>query len=93
MSLQLILGGSGSGKSYNLYSRMIQDSIENPKDNFLVIVPEQYTMETQKKLVSMHPRHGIMNIDIVSFQRLAFRVFSGENAIGQKWHTHNTPDP
>jgi len=76
MSLQLILGGSGSGKSYNLYSRMIQDSIENPKDNFLVIVPEQYTMETQKKLVSMHPRRGIMNIDIVSFQRLAFRVFS-----------------
>jgi len=76
MSLQLILGGSGSGKSYHLYSRMIQDSIENPQDNFLVIVPEQYTMETQKKLVSMHPRRGIMNIDIVSFQRLAFRVFS-----------------
>jgi len=76
MSLQLILGGSGSGKSYHLYSRMIQDSIDNPQDNFWVIVPEQYTMETQKKLVAMHPRRGIMNIDIVSFQRLAFRVFS-----------------
>jgi ATP-dependent helicase/nuclease subunit B len=76
MSLQLVLGGSGSGKSFHLYNRVIKDSIENPQDNYLVIVPEQYTMETQKKLVSMHPRRGIMNIDIVSFQRLAFRVFS-----------------
>lgn len=76
MSLQLVLGGSGSGKSHNLYSRIIKDSIENPYENYLVIVPEQYTMETQRKLVSMHPRRGIMNIDIVSFQRLAFRVFS-----------------
>lgn len=76
MSLQLILGGSGSGKSYNLYSSIIEESIKNPQQNFLVIVPEQYTMETQKKLVSMHPGHGLINIDIVSFQRLAYRVFS-----------------
>lgn len=76
MSLQLILGGSGSGKSYTLYSKIIEESIANPQENFLVIVPEQYTMETQRKLVSMHPRKGIMNIDILSFQRLAYRVFS-----------------
>lgn len=76
MSLQLILGGSGSGKSYELYNNIIQDSMKNPKINYLVIVPEQYTMEIQKKLVSMHPMHGIMNIDVLSFQRLAFRVFS-----------------
>lgn len=76
MSLQLILGGSGSGKSHELYSSIIEDSINKPEINYIVIVPEQYTMETQKKLVSMHPRQGIMNIDIVSFQRLAYRVFS-----------------
>ena len=32
-------------------------------------------MQTQKNIVSMHPRHGVMNIDILSFGRLAFRVF------------------
>ena len=31
-------------------------------------------MQTQKEFVMRHPRHGIMNIDVLSFQRLAFRV-------------------
>lgn len=75
MPLQLILGSSGSGKSYQLYQEMIQKSIQNPDTNYLVIVPEQFTMQTQKDLVAMHPRHGIMNIDILSFLRLAYRIF------------------
>ncbi len=40
-----------------------------------MLVPEQFTMQTQKDLVRMHPRHGIMNIDVLSFARLAYRVF------------------
>ena len=75
MPLQLILGSSGSGKSYQLYQQMIQKSMEHPETNYIVIVPEQFTMQTQKDLVTMHPRHGIMNIDILSFLRLAYRIF------------------
>lgn len=75
MSLQLILGGSGSGKSYFLYKNLIEESIVNPEGSYFVIVPEQFTMETQKEIVELHPKHGVMNIDIVSFQRLAFRIF------------------
>ena len=32
-------------------------------------------MQTQKALVEMHPGKGILNIDILSFERLAYRVF------------------
>ena len=32
-------------------------------------------MAIQKRLVSMHPRKGILNIDVVSFERLAYKVF------------------
>ena len=32
-------------------------------------------MQTQKTLVEMHPGKGILNIDILSFERLAYRVF------------------
>lgn len=32
-------------------------------------------MQTQKELVRLHPDGGILNIDILSFQRLAYRVF------------------
>lgn len=75
MSLQFILGGSGSGKSHYIYEKIIKESIECPKTNYLVIVPEQFTLQTQKDLVSMHPNKGIMNIDVLSFLRLAYRVF------------------
>lgn len=75
MSLQLILGNSGSGKSRQLYKNMITASVQSPGTRFLVIVPEQFTMQTQKELVRLHPRKGIFNIDILSFERLAHRIF------------------
>ena len=75
MSLSIIAGSSGSGKSTTLYSRIIKESMENQDKNYLIIVPEQYTMSTQRLLVSMHPNKCIMNIDVLSFNRLAYRVF------------------
>ena len=75
MALQFILGGAGSGKTRMLYDRVIRESMEHPEQKYLVVVPEQFTMQTQKEIIRLHPRHGIMNIDILSFKRLAYRVF------------------
>lgn len=75
MSLQFIYGSSGAGKSTLLYKELIKSSIKNPNRNYIAIVPEQFTMETQKDIVMLHPNKGTMNIDIVSFGRLAYRVF------------------
>ncbi len=75
MSLQFIFGNSGSGKSHYLYETIIRESKQHPDRNYIIIVPEQFTMQTQKDLVSMHPDGGIMNIDILSFGRLAHRIF------------------
>ena len=75
MSLQFIAGGSGSGKTRYLYEKVIKESEEHPDIQYLFIVPEQYTMQTQKDIVTRHPNHGTMNIDIVSFARLAYRIF------------------
>lgn len=75
MALHVYTGSSGAGKSYALYSLVIDQSMKNPKDRFFVIVPEQFSMQTQKELVKLHPRHGLLNIDVLSFNRLAHRVF------------------
>ena len=82
MSLRFCFGPSGSGKSYKVYSEIIERSMKSPKQNFLIIVPDQFTMQTQKELVSMHPCGGIMNVDVLSFGRLSHRIF--EEVGGEK---------
>ena len=75
MSLQFIIGNSGAGKSYAAYQNVIREASRNPINMYYVIVPEQFTMQTQKTLVEMHPQKGILNIDVLSFERLAYRIF------------------
>ena len=48
--------------------------MEHPEVRYYCIVPEQFTLQTQRDFVTMHPRKGIFNIDVLSFQRLAFHV-------------------
>ena len=55
MSLQFIIGNSGAGKSYAAYQNVIREASRKPTNMYYVIVPEQFTMQTQKTLVEMHP--------------------------------------
>lgn len=75
MSLQFIFGNSGSGKSDYLYEHVLEQAAMYPQQNFLILVPEQYTMQTQRELVRRQKNHAIMNVDVLSFARLAYRVF------------------
>ena len=75
MALQLILGSAGSGKSHYIYEKIIRESMEKPTENFLILVPDQFTMQTQIEMASRHPRKGLLNIDVSSFTRLAHRLF------------------
>lgn len=75
MSLQFVFGNSGSGKSDYLYERVLREAAAEPERNFLILVPEQFTMQTQRSLVLRQKNHAIMNVDVLSFARLAYRVF------------------
>ena len=72
--LRFCFGASGAGKSTGLIEELIKRSFNNTGDDFLLIVPDQFTMQTQKDVVRMHPSHAIMNIDVLSFGRLSHRV-------------------
>ena len=50
MPLHFIFGASGAGKSHYIYQKIIQESMEHPGRQYLVLVPEQFTMQTQKEL-------------------------------------------
>lgn len=75
MSLQFVFGNSGSGKSDYLYERVLKEAADAPERNYLILVPEQFTMQTQHRLVLRQKNHAIMNVDVLSFARLAYRVF------------------
>ncbi len=76
MGLNLLYGPAGFGKSTKVQETIISLAKENPKKQYVLIVPDQFTMQTQMDIVLKHPNGGIMNIDVLSFSRLSYRVFS-----------------
>lgn len=74
MSLRFYFGPSDGELSKQVYTDIIKRSMEHPEQNFLIIVPDQFTMQTQKELSLLHPRGGILNIDVLSFGRLGHRI-------------------
>ena len=75
MGLQFYFGGSGAGKSRRLHEDILSMAKCEPEKNFLILVPDQFTMQTQVDLVKASDCGGIMNIDVLSFGRLAHRIF------------------
>ena len=83
MALQFYFGGSGAGKSRQLHKDIVEWAKKEPECNFLFLVPDQFTMQTQVDLVNASEQGGIMNIDVLSFGRLAHRIFE-ETGYGSK---------
>lgn len=75
MGLQFYFGASGAGKSRQLHEDITRWAKKEPGRNFLFLVPDQFTMQTQVDLVNASDCGGIMNIDVLSFGRLAHRIF------------------
>ena len=86
MSYSFCFGPSGSGKSRLLRQIIIEKAEKSlagmgrDRTKYIVVVPEQYSMQTQRELVQEHPAHVLMNIDVLSFGRLAHRVFEETGA-------------
>lgn len=75
MSIRFYLGPSGSGKSTAIYDDILSVMKSEPGRYVYVITPDQFTLHTQKKLILRSENRGLMNIDILSFTRLAYKIF------------------
>ncbi|MBQ0058339.1 MAG: helicase-exonuclease AddAB subunit AddB, partial [Lachnospiraceae bacterium] len=76
MAIRFVMGPAGCGKTHTILNEIVSRSIEYPKQNFLVIAPEQFNLKTQALLTNLHPGGVILNIDVLSFNRLAYNVFN-----------------
>ena len=75
MSLTFILGASGAGKTEWLYDRILKTAKEHPERTVLVVVPEQFSLQTMKDLIMRSETKSMSNIEVLSFLRLSYRVF------------------
>ena len=74
MALKFWLGGAAGDQSKKLLEYVLTDAGCNPKCQYLVVVPEQICLKTQKEYVTKSENKGILNIDILPFTRLAHRI-------------------
>ena len=74
MSLQLLFGRSGTGKSEYIYNK-IKENIDN-KEKIYIITPEQFSFTAEKKLLEVIERDAVINAEVVNFNRIATRVFT-----------------
>lgn len=82
MKVEFLIGKTGVGKTQHLYQTMI-DYGKNSGETCLLIVPEQVSLEAQYDLVKAIEGHCIGNVEVLSFQRLAYRL-SDDLAIAGK---------
>ncbi len=75
MSLRFILGGSGSGKTHRCLFQ-IKEALSQSQNPIIYIVPEQYSLEAERELTSICSGGALTRVNVLSFQRLAFNIFS-----------------
>ena len=80
-TLQFVFGASGSGKTEFCIRKALEEARKDLNHNVYYLVPEQDTLAMQKRIV-MHENNkgkGILNLDVLSFQRLYYASFSHAN--------------
>lgn len=85
MSLRFIYGRAGSGKTHcclHEIKERIKGGAEQP---LVLLVPEQFTFQAEKDLIRVLETGGILKTEVLSFRRLAFRVF---NEVGGITYPH-----
>ena len=74
MSLQLIIGRAGSGKTSYCYEQIEQALAGGADHSLIMMVPEQFNLQTQQALAyRIYP--GLLKVEVQSFNNLALRIF------------------
>ncbi|NJD04839.1 MAG: hypothetical protein FIA99_20070 [Ruminiclostridium sp.] len=87
MSLRLVYGRAGSGKT-RFCLESIKNSLNNKQNRIVLIVPEQFSLQAEKSLIRAAGKGGMMRAEVLSFRRLAYRVFNEVGGIARR-HINN----
>lgn len=74
MSLRLIYGKSGTGKSEYILKEI--SNLINNEEKIYIITPEQFSFTLETKLLETIKEESVINAEVLSFNRMAHRVKS-----------------
>lgn len=72
MSLRLIYGRAGTGKSQFCFNE-ISDRIAK-KSKIYIITPEQFSFTSEQKLLNSINNDAVINAEVITFNRMAYRL-------------------
>lgn len=75
MSLKIVYGTSGTGKSEFLFQEIIK-KINQTNRKIYIITPEQFSFTLEKKLFEVSQSEAILQAEVLTFQRMAYRIFN-----------------
>lgn len=84
MSLRLIYGKAGSGKSHYCIDAIKNKVKSGKKEKLILIVPEQLSFQSEKNIIREVGASGLGLVDVLSFKRLAYTVFKECGGITRK---------
>ncbi|MEN6324815.1 MAG: helicase-exonuclease AddAB subunit AddB [Syntrophomonas sp.] len=76
MAVRYILGRAGKGKTQLAVNEIKQDLRSHGEHKLLLIVPEQFTLQAERDLITRLNLPGLMRVEVLSFTRLTQRVLN-----------------
>lgn len=74
MKVVHIAGRAGSGKSRLIFNQIKEQLNRNDGRKLILLVPEQFTLQSERDLIQYLQLPGIMQVEVLSFDRLAERI-------------------
>ena len=87
MSLRIIYGTAGTGKSTYLFQEIQEKLKQKGQENIKVITPEQFSFTLEKKLLEFAPASSVLSAEVITFNRMAYRILE---EVGGKTKEHLT---
>lgn len=81
MSLRFIYGGSGSGKTRFCLGEIKSKLAAGATQPLVLLVPEQFTFQAERDLITVLGTGGILKTEVLSFRRMAYRAFNEAGGI------------
>ncbi len=82
MSVKIITGSIGSGKTKYCIERIAEVHAHNPNSRCIMLVPPHYTHETERMLINRFGGTGLNNIECTSLEKLARELLPSAHTLG-----------